>query len=329
MSAFSRAAILLLTFCLSWTSALASDRALSPQYVIISFDGALHNSQWERSRALARQTGADFTYFLSCVYLLSPETRHLYRGPGMKPGRTNVGSGYSREDVAERLRQIWAARLEGHEIASHACGHFDGKDWSKAMWLQEFDQFDRILRDAWTINDIPFEPKGWRQFAAKEIQGFRVPYLSAGPGLYEALAERGFVYEAGSVSQGPVMPAAKGGVMRFSLPLIPEGAKGRPVIAMDYNFFARHSGAKEKPERSAEFEERAYAAFHAAFDRQFSGKRLPLQIGFHFTLMNDGAYWRALERFAREVCVRGEVRCVSYRQYIEETPPAAGNAGNL
>ena len=45
------------------------------QVVIISFDSARDISQWKRSRALAHRTGAHFTYFLSCVFLLSPETR--------------------------------------------------------------------------------------------------------------------------------------------------------------------------------------------------------------------------------------------------------------
>ena len=38
--------------------------------------------------------------------------------------------------------------------------------------------------------------------------------------------------------------------------------------------------------------------------------------------MNGGAYWRALERFAGEVCVRPEVACISYRDYLERTRPA-------
>ncbi|RUY95855.1 polysaccharide deacetylase, partial [Mesorhizobium sp. M7A.F.Ca.CA.003.01.2.1] len=48
------------------------------QVVIISFDSARDISQWKRSRALAERTGAHFTYFLSCVFLLSTETRKEY-----------------------------------------------------------------------------------------------------------------------------------------------------------------------------------------------------------------------------------------------------------
>lgn len=295
----------------------ASATPRPPQYVVISFDGANDIPQWERSRKLARETGARFTYFLSCVYLLSPENRDLYRGPKARPGRSNVGFAASREDVAGRLRQIWAARLEGHEIASHGCGHFDGKDWSAADWRSEFDAFSGILRDAWTINGIPFEPTAWRQFAASEVVGFRAPYLSSSDALDRALADGGFRYDASRVSRGPAEAGEKGGVVRFSLPLIPEGPEARPVIAMDYNLFVRHSGGLERPSEAAAFEERALNAFSAAFEEQYQGDRIPLQIGFHFTLMNDAAYWRALERFARETCRLAEVRCVTYRELAE------------
>lgn len=83
---------------------------------------------------------------------------------------------------------------------------------------------------------------------------------------------------------------------------------------MDYNLFVRHSMAVENREKSAEFEERAYQAFRAAFDRQYDGERIPLQLGFHFVKMNGGAYWNAFERLLREVCKREDVACVSYAQ---------------
>ncbi len=300
-----------------------------PQYVVVSFDGANDIPQWERSRKLARETGARFTYFLSCVYLLSTDKRDLYHGPKARPGRSNVGFAASRGDVAGRLRQIWAARLEGHEIASHGCGHFDGKDWSIADWRAEFDAFSGILRDAWTINGIPFEPTSWRQFAASEVIGFRAPYLSSSDALDRALADGGFRYDASSVSRGPAEPDEKSGVVRFSLPLIPEGPQARPVIAMDYNLFVRHSGGLERPSEAAAFEERALQAFNAAFEEQYEGKRIPLQLGFHFTLMNDAAYWRALERFARETCSRVDVRCITYRELAEVAFPSRTGAVDI
>lgn len=302
--------------CLLAVPSLADDRP--PQYVLISFDGAGPLEQWQRSRALAQRTGARFTYFLSCVYLLAREDRASYRPPRGGAGRSNVGFAASREDAALRLGEIWAAHGEGHEIASHGCGHFDGGDWSASEWAAEFAQFSDILSKSWTLNGAgDAEPAGWRDFARDGIVGFRAPYLSTGPGLFEALARSGFAYDASTVSRGPAMPQA-GAVARFALPMIPEGPNARPVIAMDYNLFVRHSAGIEREDAGGAFEERALAAFRAALDAEIDGERTPLQIGLHFTLMNGGAYWRALERFATEACARPQVRCVSYRDWLDE-----------
>ncbi|MEV8722603.1 hypothetical protein AB0V78_33025 [Mesorhizobium ciceri] len=32
--------------------------------------------------------------------------------------------------------------------------------------------------------------------------------------------------------------------------------------------------------------------------------------------MNDSAYWHALERFAGEVCIKPDVECISYCDYV-------------
>ncbi len=285
------------------------------QIVIISFDSAREISQWQRSRALAKRTGAHFTYFLSCVFLLSPQTRAQYTAPGKSAGKSNIGFAASKQDVADRLDQIGLAASEGHDIASHACGHFDGKDWSKADWLKEFASFERILENAYSINGITPEPKSWRDIA-HAVTGFRAPYLSTSKALYEALPAAGYQFDASGVSKGPVEAPTSGGLTRFSLPQIPEGPSSRPVIAMDYNLYVRHSGGFERPSQAADFTERTYQAFRAAFDKQYQGKRIPLELGFHFTLMNNGAYWNALERFAGEVCVKADVECISFRDYV-------------
>jgi peptidoglycan/xylan/chitin deacetylase (PgdA/CDA1 family) len=297
-------------------AASAEPPALPTQYVIISFDGAQHVEQWQRSRALAARTGATFTYFLSCVYLIAPEYKRDYRGPGMKPGKSNVGFGTSKEEVAARLGQIWQARSEGHEIASHACGHFDGAKWSRADWNEELKSFRTFVEYAYSINGIEGEPDGWKRFAATEIRGFRAPYLSTDAALYKALADSGYTYDTSGISRGPTQPKVEDSLIRFALPQIPEGPNGKPVIAMDYNMFVRHSAGFERDDKDAVFENRAFEAFENAFNAEYDGARKPLELGFHFTLMNGGAYWRALERFAEAVCKKPGVACVSYRDYI-------------
>lgn len=329
VSSPSRVAVAALAFSTLVSGAWAEPgqghvKSADPQYVLISFDNSNGIAEWKRSRTLAARTGAKFTYFLSCVFLIPRDRKATYHPPHYRAGKSNIGFAPSREDVAERLNQIWTAHNEGHEIGSHACGHFDGKDWSKADWLSEFRSFRTTLADAFEANALPGEPAGWRDFAETSIKGFRAPYLSTGPGLYQALAAKNFAFDASGVSRGPELPDRSGKIARFALPQIPEGPKERRVIAMDYNLFVRHSGGFERTDTDGIFEERAYQAFHKAFDEEMADDRTPLQLGFHFTMMNGGAYWRALERFATDVCVRADVACVTYSDYLART--AGGGA---
>lgn len=294
-----------------------SEDAKPKQLVIISFDGAHDNALWDRSRQLAKKTGARFTYFLSCTYLVNPADRRSYQAPREKAGRSATGWAQSVPEIQQRLSNIWQAKLEGHEMGSHGCGHFDGGKWTKAEWGREFGAFDAILMDAWKNNDFGMlEPPGWRDFVKNDIRGFRAAYLSAGPGLTAALKARGFSYDASLVSKGPATLDSDEGLMRFALPRIPEGPDERLVIGMDYNLFFRHSKAKENAEQAAVFKARTLEAFRAAFKRQYEGKRVPLQLGFHFVTMNGGAYWDALETFLTETCGKKDVACVNYRQAI-------------
>ena len=318
---FSAAAACLMTAG-PYSSALADPpRDLTKQYVLISFDGARELDQWKRSKALADKTGARFTYFFSCTNLLPRERSGEYHSPGGHVGKSNIGFAPVQSDIRARLAMLWEMSVEGHDIANHTCGHFDGKNWTKADWLQEFASFDRIMANAFKDNHIGYEPPGWRHFVSKGIRGFRAPYLSTGPGLYQALAARGFAYDASGVEDRPSGAHQDGQLARFALPLIPEGPSQRRIVAMDYNLFVRHSGGFDRPSGSAEFEERSYQAFRKSFDRQYDGKRQPVQIGMHFTLMNGAAYWRAMERLVNDVCTKRDVRCTTYSKYLEENPP--------
>jgi peptidoglycan/xylan/chitin deacetylase (PgdA/CDA1 family) len=294
-----------------------SEEAKPKQLVIISFDGAHDNALWDRSRKLAKKTGAHFTYFLSCTYLINPADRHAYQAPHQKAGRSATGWAQSVPEIQTRLGNIWQAHLEGHEIGSHACGHFDGSDWTKSEWKQEFRAFDRALLDAWKSNDYGMlEPAGWREFVKNDIMGFRAPYLATGPGLVAALKAKGFTYDASLVSKGPATVEKDGGLLRFALPRIPEGPEQRLVIGMDYNLFVRHSGGLNSPARADIFAARTLDAFRSAFKRQYEGSRVPLQLGFHFVEMNGGAYWDALDAFLTETCGKPDVACVNYTQAI-------------
>jgi hypothetical protein len=311
---------LLLSTCLAASFLLpaiaeAADRP--KQLVIISFDGAHDNALWLKSREMAAKNGAHFTYFLSCTFLMNEAAKKAYQAPHQKRGKSNVGFAQSDDEIRERLGNIWHAHVEGHDISSHACGHFDGRLWSEADWSAEYATFHETLKNAWKSVNLA-EPTGWQDLVDHGIKGFRAPYLSATAGADMIAAEKkaGFTYDASLVTKGPAMPVEEDGIIRFGLPLILEGPSEKPIIGMDYNLFVRHSKGEEDSADSKEFEGRAYGAFSQAFDRQYNGNRIPLQLGFHFVEMNGGAYWRALDRLVSDVCHRTDVACVSYSEAI-------------
>lgn len=309
---------ILLSCCCAMTvqqSAAAQDK--DPQIILISFDGAHNNALWDKSREMAKRLDAKFTYFLSCAFLITKDdARSFYRSPKNSLGLSNVGFAQSQPEIRTRLAHIWQARAEGHEMANHGCGHFDGKAWSIAEWNAEFDQFRDILSTAWMRNDFEDEePEDWQNFAVNEIKGFRAPYLSHSKNLFSSLEANNFTYDASTVSNGPAMPKLEN-VTKFALPLIPEGPSSKKIIAMDYNLYVRHSKAKDNPELSQVFEKRTYQAFKTAFDKEYNGARIPLQMGFHFVEMNGGAYWRALERFAQDTCSLPDVDCITYQEAL-------------
>lgn len=288
------------------------------QYVVVSFDGGSSLEMWQETRDFAHETDIKFTYFQSCTYLLHWGNKRNYDGPRHKAGRSNVGFSKTVDEIAARLDQINGALDEGHELASHGCGHFDGRKWSAKDWNEEFQAFKTILRDAYTLNDLPGEPDGWAERAAGSVVGWRAPYLSRNAAMDSALAAEGFRYDASGVgNMGEKPPRTGNGLWDFRLALIPEGPKNRKIVSMDYNWFVRHSSALSRPQNAALYQRRTEAALNGYFNHTYSGDRQPIHIGLHFAKWNGGAYWNATKAFTSRVCRFPDVRCVSYRELAD------------
>lgn len=151
------------------------------------------------------------------------------------------------------------------------------------------------------------------------IIGYRAPYLAGNDGLTEALLAREYIYDASQLSPpgAPLrLSLAEGGptpgvLLGFPLMQHPPAR----TIPMDYNYL--QVGADEDT-MSRDYR----ASFVASFARD---ARTPWNVGHHFSLWRDGAYWRALQksmRFAAAGCPdeeHGGKRCpdvafVSFRE---------------
>jgi len=285
------------------------------QYVVISFDGAKAIDIWKDTRALAQKHQASFTYFISCVYFLHRGNAWRYRAPGHRSGRSAIGFGRSRADIEQRLKQLNLALKEGHEIASHACGHYNGARWSTAAWQAEINSFSAILKNAYSNNNLAGEPRDWKNMIDTNIRGFRAPFMARNKALDKALAHSEFWYDASRGGYWDALPnKSKHGLWDFRLAFIPEGPRKRLILAMDYNLYVRHSSARANPAAAKRYQSRTFQAYMRYFRQSYNTNRTPVQIGHHFSHWNGNAYWNALVQFVATVCPMADVKCVSYTQ---------------
>lgn len=339
-----------------------------PQFVMLAFDGSKSIDMWRETRQYtkdleARGMNARFIYFINTVYLISGKNkkmqvpawnRAIYEAPQIGAGQSAIGFGCNAsvrkelcdKELATRQDQISLAYTEGHEIASHAVGHFNagggragGKEyhaWTLADWRSEHKQFFDLLFHALGIQGIkPLNNgKTGLAFGRAEVTGFRAPQLGLGTGFDQALAEQKFSYDTSRQAQPNYWPERLVSTRAWNFPLatIPmyrpnEGSLMRigKTLAMDYNFCVTQTqhetgeitgDCKTFPGSTKRLRDEMYQSYMQYFLKLYTGNRAPIQIGHHFSKWNNGAYWDAMKMFTETVCGLPEVRCVTYQEYV-------------
>jgi peptidoglycan/xylan/chitin deacetylase (PgdA/CDA1 family) len=312
---FFAGAVLCLALC---APAHAAERP--PQFVIMAFDNCTELERWKELSEFAagmNESGEPlrFTFFVSGINFIADDKAGLYQPPDRRRGASQIGFGGTADDVAQRVAYINDLYRNGHEIASHAVGHFDGSRWSAGEWAQEFDSFRSVLTNVAANNGLDSTVKF--AFPPSEVIGFRAPYLSTSPGLYTALKDGGFRYDTSGENYPDIWPDKIGDLWRFNLVQLKLADSGRHALSMDFNFFAAQSHMVVEPQRRDAFREEMLQTYLDYFRSSYTGNRAPLNIGHHFFDYQDGAYREALKTFARMVCGLPEVRCTTYAELAD------------
>lgn len=314
------AAVLLISCSASKTKRDIASSERPPQFVLLAFDGSKSLPMWDETMAFAQEVPVRFTYFISGVYFLSPAHKTIYKAPGYRAGRSAIGWGKGESDISQRARKIKEALSRGHEIASHANGHWDGSGWSQSQWTDELNQFDQILLDApdrYNILRVRGE-RFWPDYFNKEQIGFRAPLLGVSSGLFRALADKGYKYDTSRIDKMAYWPQKINGVWNFPLASVRQARSGKNTLSMDYNFYyADSKGQRGDASLYQYYEDQMFETYMNYFEHNYFGNRAPIDIGHHFSKWNGGAYWRAMKRFARAVCNQPEVRCVTYSELVD------------
>ncbi|ANW19563.1 hypothetical protein [Streptomyces clavuligerus] len=293
-----------------------------PQFVVFSWDGAGEDSQklFSHFRSVGRKYGVAMTYFLSGVYLLPEEKAELYLPPQHDAGRSDIGFN-DVEGIRDTVRELRAAWQEGNEVGTHFNGHFCGADggvgtWSVEEWKSEISQAKSFVKN-WRTNSglraeapLPFDYD-------KELIGARTPCLEGRKNFVRAASELGFRYDTSGVND-QVWPERDNGLWDLSMQLVPFPGHSYETLSMDYNFMINQSGTVHgEPALHRLWGDQMRDGLVRAFDRAYHGNRAPLIIGNHFESWNGGTYMRAVEETIATVCVRRDVRCVSFRQLAD------------
>ena len=235
------------------------------------------------------------------------------------PGKSNIGFGGTLDVMKKRLEQVRLAMAEGHEIGSHAIGHFDGAKYTFAQWDKEFQQFTHILSNVWQRYNKAAEPAGWKNYFAKEVSGFRAPYLAVGDrkALWKTFVKHGIDYDTSLVNNMNYWPRQIDGVWNFPLAMIKVAGTAKTTLSMDYNFFVTSRPARKGRRKSIRnMRTRWSRAMSPTFNNNYYGNRAPVHIGHHFSQMNGGAYWRAMQRIAKYVKKQPNVICGTYKELL-------------
>src|SRR5712691_7707141 len=100
-----------------------------PQFVTMAFDNCTELTRWQDLTDFSAEMNRDgarlhFTFFVSGINFIEDANRAVYEGPGQRRGYSRINFGGSAEDVRRRVDHVNALSRDGHEIASHAVGHF-------------------------------------------------------------------------------------------------------------------------------------------------------------------------------------------------------------
>ncbi|WP_134122131.1 polysaccharide deacetylase [Kribbella kalugense] len=283
-----------------------------PLFVVVSFDGAGDLALWARWRAVAKQVNARMTFFLSGPYLYPGDHRSDYKPPYRKPGASEIGWG-DPANVLGRTKVLREAIAEGHEIGTHANGHFCGANgigrWTTAQWTAELTAFDRMVRTGPSLAagkavQPPFDPA--------TVKGMRTPCLEGNrPAYRQAMVQRGMLYDA-SAPGYITWPKKQDGLWNFPLESVTLAGTSKKTLTMDYNLWFSQTQAHTAPVAQAPaLKAQVLATYQQALAKSRASGNPPLFLGNHFNRWNNSVYSDALTDFVKQTCTQPDVRCVS------------------
>ena len=302
------------------------------QFIVFAFDGSGALSSWDQTYLFAQDmrkkvSHFSFTYFINPVYLLTSANKDVYMSPDGVIGASAIGFGGSEDSIKTRITDINRAIHDGHDVESHAVGHWNGSKFSSEQWNHELESFNKLVFGMGALYpgyNIELNPK--------DLIGFRAPELGTDDHMYTTLHDLGYKYDTSKVQIHPAWPRKdSNGIWEFPLDVISRGTSGKNVLAMDFNFYFVQTNAKSTAHRGTSdwnhLYQETFLSYQNYFQSHYDGGRAPVYMANHFGFWNDGVYWEVMKQVAQDECTKPDVFCGSYKDlydYMELHPELEG-----
>ncbi len=238
--------------------------SLYSKTILISFDGSEDLNMWKDTLEFAKDNNIKFTYFISAPYFVTKSelnTRPYWALTEIGKPNVNFRNDSTEKYIIKRKEFLMKAQNEGHEIASHLCGHYNGAKWTYEQWNKELKFFQE------TFKNVP------------NITGIRAPELGVNKSYFKAIKQFGYEYDSSLVYSKNIN-------YEQEIPIRAIKTYFGNYLPFDYNF----SLLKLNPDESEEL-------FFISLCEDYVNNTNPTQICLHFKNFVGQPYYKAMKRF--------------------------------
>ena len=318
------------------------DGGRPPQFVLVSFDGAVDPDLLARWESVAARSPAHLSFFLSAVYLLGHDVTKSYQGPGHAAGSSAIGFVPNRSGQPDNaflqtaVAGLRATQAKGNELGNHYGGHWCGASgvstWKAADWAAELNAVENLVGNVDANNHL--DPAVGAPYNPIEVAGSRTPCLEGNlDALYPVLAARGYRYDASNTKGLDDWPRQRKGLWAFGFPAVAIPGLDHLAITVDFSLSTAFGGSAAQKvlpaDKAKEVSADVLQGYLAAFDHTYYGSRAPIEISNHFTHSDSDAYNNAVEQFMVKSCAKPEVQCVTYSELADWLDAHADKLGSI
>jgi peptidoglycan/xylan/chitin deacetylase (PgdA/CDA1 family) len=280
---------------------------IDAKQILISFDGSGYFNMWEDTSLFAKDYNLKYTYFVSAPYFVTEAEckEHPYWALNelKELPYCKIQLDENVNSVLRRRAYIPLIQKEGHEIASHLCGHYDGAKWTYEQWVKEMEFF------RWAMSKAGIKKK--------DIVGIRAPYLAVNEAYFKAMKNDGYLYDSskGYNKKGIYTADIEIPIRNIDIIYLESGI-GNGLVGWTLPFDDAFQTFINEYFIKWITNEEIQKIYFDSLCYDYLRSKLPTQICLHFSQFEGQPYYNAMKRFVIWVEDKNP-KYMTYREYAE------------